>query len=801
MLMGFATYRTSSEFITTALERTSRLHATTSANAVETLLEQCRRHLLYVARNPAIMRNLERYLEDVRAVEGLEFFEFGYMPKHEGSPIVFLSREGSTIRLTDKLVGEIRPSPALFHEQADALDFGVIWVADITEVETSFPTSENPLARVSCKALRLVTPFRGEQGEDLGFIYLGLDAKAIRNILSLYDSSKSPVFAFPRNPKFQRYSYFLDTQGWSLFQSELVEKPDAPLQTLEIRTAYQGTLGRPGFPEAFRPGGHNEDYWSMVANLQANTNGILRPASRTGSSSPYSEHFLAYAPVRMRLSPASEPVIMGGVAYEDRSVLIDIAGYKHIDFVVVISSVSVLILIVVIVLVARGTTLGLLELAYAVRSLDDKGQWEEIRLRESGYEAEMIRDSVNGMIRTIRKQLEEIKSRDLQIESVAMKKPAQLNPDHYASWADDAFPEFIGAGPHMHQLKREITKASQVDVDVLIEGETGTGKQLAAEAVHRLSKRAGKPFISINCGELDENLLLDSLFGHVKGAFTDGKGERRGAFLEAEGGTLFLDEIQSASLKVQQSLLRALSMRKVKQLGSDRDIDVNVRLISASNIDLKTMIADGRFREDLYYRLKVITIQTPALREQREIIPALVLHFLKEGERMAGRKGLSLSRGALQALIAHSWPGNIRELKHLIITAAVMAEGDVIQAEHLGLEPGAFNGNPQGELDGEVALRSRFDGERVEKADSADVPDAHGLGLSPDLNKRQLLACEHVAKHGGISSREYASLLGEGISRRTAGYDLHDLVGRGVFKRVGRGPATRYVRAGKGDES
>ena len=147
---------------------------------------------------------------------------------------------------------------------------------------------------------------------------------------------------------------------------------------------------------------------------------------------------------------------------------------------------------------------------------------------------------------------------------------------------------------------------------------------------------------------------------------------------------------------MQQSLLRALSLRKIKPLGSDRDISVDVRLITATNAELRRLIAEGKFREDLYYRLKVITIQTPALRHHRQNVPVLAMHFLQEGERMAGKTGLVLSRGALRALVSYSWPGNIRELKHLIITAAVMAEGNVIQAEQLGIdavsEDSAFSG-------------------------------------------------------------------------------------------------------------
>ena len=792
-MMGYATYWASSEFISVALERTSRLHAATTAHAVESLLEQAKRHLLYATRNPLEAGRLERFLNDVRDLEGLEFAEFGYLPLHNGEPVVFVTRSGVIKRLSAEEIREIRPSPVLLFDQVDELAGGEVWLSEFGEVELPFPTADNPLRRMAEKTLRMITPCFGEDGKISGMAYMALNAKTIRNVLSLYDSTSSPVFAFARNPKFPRFSYFFDAHGWVLFQSDPSLNGDAPLRTLEIRSTFQGTLGRPGFPEAFRPSERNEKYWQTVADVQSNKKDIVRSLDRTEIGSPYSEHFLAFAPVRLSMSPSREPAVIGGVAYEDRSVLIELAGYKHIDVMVAISAISVLVLTVAIILVARGTTLGLLELAHAVKNLNERGEWEEVNLRETGYEAQLLKDSINSMIRTLRAQFEEIKSKDRTIESVALKEPVELNLEGIVTAPDDGFPEFVGAGPFMQQMKRDIVKASQVDVDVLIEGETGTGKQLAAEAVHRLSHRSGKPFISINCGELDENLLLDSLFGHVKGAFTDGKGERRGAFLEADGGTLFLDEIQSASMKVQQALLRALSLRKIKPLGSDRDIDVDVRLITATNADLKALIGEGRFREDLYYRLKVITIVTPPLRDQRQNIPALAMHFLKEGERMAGRSGLALSRGALKALVSYSWPGNIRELKHLVITAAVMAEGNVIQAEQLGIEVGAVEETAF--LDGHGSLFPVQD--RMAAEDQHPVENGHrheDHGLPRDLNRRQVLACEHVRRHGSISSKDLIDLLGGAISKRTASYDIQDLVNRGLLVRTGRGPSTRYVR-------
>lgn len=788
-LMGYATYWASSEFITVALERTSRQHASTTAHMVELLLEQCRTSLLYAARNPLTPDSARKYLEALNVLEGLEFSEFGFIPGQGDRPFVFVSRDGLLTELSPEKIREIRPSPALFYKQASLLEDGEVWFSEFGEVELPFPTSGRPMERISGRSLRFVTPYRGPDGEDLGFVYLALDARKVRNILSLHDSNTSPVFAFPRNPRFSRFTYFFDAHGWVLFQSEAVDAAEAPLRTLDVRSTFQGTLGRPGFPEAFRPSDQSRNYWQIVEDTAKGKKGILRSIGGEQSDSPYREHFLAYAPVYFRPGAGKEPAVVGGVAFEDRSVLIELSGYKHLDVMLAISVISVLALTVAIFLVARGTTGGLLELALTVKHQNDQGRWEPVTLRETGYEAEMIKDAINALIGTIRTQSEEIRSKDLQIESVVLKEPAELYKNRFSPAIDDMFPEFIGTGRYMQQMKRDIVKASQVDVDVLIEGETGTGKQLAAEAVHRLSQRAVKPFISINCGELDEALLLDTLFGHIKGAFTDGKEDRKGAFLEADGGTLFLDEIQSASLKVQQSLLRALSLRKIKPLGSDRDISVDVRLITATNADLRRLIAEGKFREDLYYRLKVITIQTPALRHHRQNVPVLAMHFLQEGERMAGKTGLVLSRGALRALVSYSWPGNIRELKHLIITAAVMAEDNVIQAEQLGIdtvsEDSAFSGETS-------FFPADPESPTVAEKNSESETDAGMMEM--ELNRRQMLAWEYAGRNGSITSKELMDILDGSISKRTASYDIQDLVNRGLLMKVGRGPATRYVR-------
>lgn len=798
-LMGYMSYLVSSEFITTALERTTRVHAATVAHAVEKLLEQGKQDLLIAGSIPVTAEEIERYLHDIRTIGGREYQEFGFLPKGNGEAMVFVTHEGTTIRLPPGKAKDIRPNPALFYQHLDSLRPGEIWISDFTEVEYPFPTQSITNAQVSSRVLRLATPRRDDKGETIGFFYLGLRMKTIRNLLSLYNSDQSPVFAFQRNPTMLRYTFFIDTHGWVLFQSNSITHPDKALHTLDVRSRYNGTLGKPGFPDAYRPANEEEEYWQMVESLLAGNKDLIRISERTKDSRFHRPFFLAYAPVRVAAFPGGDPLVIGGIVFEDRSVLINLAGYKHLDVILIIIILSVLVMICAIAIASRGATKGLLELAHSVKNMTMNSRLEEVRLNDRGYEVAILTESINSMIGTIRNQFEEIKTKDEKIESVTLKEPVELKLDQMAHSIDDMFPEFIGSGTAMIQMKQDIVKASQVDVDVLIEGETGTGKQLAAEAVHRLSQRATKPFISINCGELDENLLLDSLFGHVKGAFTDSRTDRQGTFLEADGGTLFLDEIQSASPKVQQALLRALSMRKIKQLGSDKDVDVDVRLITATNVDLKKLIAAGTFREDLYYRLKVVTIQTPALRDQRQIIPPLVLHFLKEGERMAGKSGLSISRGALNALVAYSWPGNIRELKHLIITAAVMAEGNVIQAEQLNLvfPKDLANKPPLRTLEVAPPLSDEENllvEEACGAANSEPVePYLASLVNANTLNPRQTAALEHVQRHGSITSTELMRIMGGSISKRTAGYDIQAMVGMGLLSKTGRGPTTRYV--------
>ena len=239
--------------------------------------------------------------------------------------------------------------------------------------------------------------------------------------------------------------------------------------------------------------------------------------------------------------------------------------------------------------------------------------------------------------------------------------------------AEGQFGSMIGASKPMRELFELADRVAQADVTVLIQGESGTGKELLAHEIHRRSNRAMKPFVALNCAALPEHLIESELFGHEKGAFTGATAQKRGKFELAHQGTLFLDEVGDMSLATQAKLLRVLETRKVERLGATSSLDVDVRILSATNKDLPTEIAKQNFREDLYFRLRVVLLRLPPLREHREDIPLLVQEFSRMLGEKHGRPGLAVSREAMERLMAAEWRGNVRELKNALESATVMS--------------------------------------------------------------------------------------------------------------------------------
>ena len=248
----------------------------------------------------------------------------------------------------------------------------------------------------------------------------------------------------------------------------------------------------------------------------------------------------------------------------------------------------------------------------------------------------------------------------------------------------------IGESPAMQQMRATIDKVAQSDATVLITGESGTGKELVARALHFAGRRASGPFVPVNCGALVGTLLDSELFGHVRGAFTGADTSKRGLFVAADGGTLFLDEIGELPLDLQPKLLRALQDGEVKPVGGTTAIRVDARVIAATNRTLQDQIAASAFREDLFYRLAVITIEVPRLRDRPGDIPLLAKHFAEQAALRAERGRVSFTDAALAQLAAQPWPGNVRELENTIERAVILATGDVIDVNDVaGPRPAA----------------------------------------------------------------------------------------------------------------
>jgi DNA-binding NtrC family response regulator len=250
------------------------------------------------------------------------------------------------------------------------------------------------------------------------------------------------------------------------------------------------------------------------------------------------------------------------------------------------------------------------------------------------------------------------------------------------------FENLIGSGPAMRRVFDTLQRVAETDLTVLVRGESGTGKELVAQALHARSPRRGRPFVAVNCAAISRELVESELFGHEKGAFTGADARRQGRFEVADGGTIFLDEIGDMPVETQAKVLRVLQERSFERVGGTRPIQVDVRVVAATHRNLEEEVAHGRFREDLYYRLKVVEIELPPLRERPEDIPALAHRFL---ERVTERLSLDkkrLSEAALARLARHGWPGNVRELQNAIEQAAVLASGPDIEAEDLNLPEG-----------------------------------------------------------------------------------------------------------------
>jgi DNA-binding NtrC family response regulator len=269
----------------------------------------------------------------------------------------------------------------------------------------------------------------------------------------------------------------------------------------------------------------------------------------------------------------------------------------------------------------------------------------------------------------------------------ALRKGQRLEEENRTLRAE-RFPQLIAQSAAMRPVLDVISRVGPSDANVLITGENGTGKGLVAQTLHSVSLRSSRPLVTVNTGGLAEGVFESELFGHVKGAFTDAKADRVGRFEMADGGTLFLDEIANISQALQAKLLRTIEAGEFERVGSSKTRRVDVRVFSATNADLHAAVAEGRFRQDLLFRLNTIELRLPPLRDRREDIPVLASHFLRQHAEHYRKPLTGFDEGAVKALLVHLWPGNVRELDHAVERAVLMAQGETIRAADLGLRAG-----------------------------------------------------------------------------------------------------------------
>ncbi|MHC4342119.1 MAG: sigma-54-dependent transcriptional regulator [Planctomycetota bacterium] len=280
----------------------------------------------------------------------------------------------------------------------------------------------------------------------------------------------------------------------------------------------------------------------------------------------------------------------------------------------------------------------------------------------------------------------------------------------------------VGADHRMRKIYETLATVAATRATVLITGESGTGKSLVARAIHHASPRGDKPFVEVNCGALPETLLESELFGHKRGAFTGAESDRQGKFKRADGGTIFLDEISTSSPALQIKLLRILQERRIERVGDDESVEVDVRVLLATNVDLREAVEEGSFREDLFHRINVVTIRIPSLRERRGDIPLLAEHFLQRYTRENEKDIQSISDDAMRILVRYEWPGNVRELENAIERAVVLARGDILSPEDFpfdldaGAEPGSNGPSLEFRPDGRtiIPLKKALEGPEKE---------------------------------------------------------------------------------------
>lgn len=805
LLVFLATGRSIEALVNRAIARNAQLHAQAMSLSLEQILTETRNQLLILAAGSMDPKDMVRRLQFRVRAEGLRYREVAFMGTDPSQRYLLLSYGGEIISIPPDIASATVGNP--FTSLSAAQRPGHVQVSQPLEVVYSMVPLNDSVQSIPLYVIRFSTPIYDSQGVFQGMLILSLDLTVLRDAISMFSSSSAPLRTADDETRIR--SIFFDNQGWMLFQSENLEADEASgrLNSDSLRAGFQGEFGRAGFSTAFRPGPNHVNYWSMVSNVQAGHSGqIFLDNSDAWGHENSAVEGVSFAPVTFAANPDSPRTIMGGLAVLDTSFTATRTGIQIIGIYGICLLAGICLLGLGLAWLARGTTKRLRRLSNEVNMRIDSHSSNPLVLPPMPRELEQLKDAINALLHRLRRSEEEQLNQQLMQDARWAREPAENMPDL------DDIPEngLVGTSAAMQDLRANILKAAPTMADVLVIGETGTGKELVSAAIHQASPRANGPFITINCGALDENLLMDTLFGHVKGAFTEARQPRKGAFLTAEGGTLMLDEIGNAAPKVQQALLRALSTRMIRPLGSDEDVPFDTRIIAATNAELLQDAQEGSFREDLYYRLAVITIRTPPLRRRKSDLPLLAVFFLTRAAESQGLPTPRLSRGALRKLQEYHWPGNVRELQNCLARALAFCENGLIFAENIQLGPDTLPGDIARPERGKLSCPpARADsrqphGEAAETAESpvaqpvpAESEDQGAMPAAEDaqprLNARLARLLPQIVELGSISRQEYQDMSGKDISMRTAQYDLQILVRLGLVRREGRGPAQRYI--------
>ena len=795
------TYKVSAVFLDQAYARNAQVRALAQAHEINQLLHAARHELEYLSHRPLTAEEILGHLGALSAEERNRYREVAFQGQTPEERFVLVNTGSALVPVPLEQALGNRFGIFSGGDQVAGKPPGFVHLGDPTEVIYPSVPAEGGVRALAMHVVRLTTPVYAGDKTYRGQLTLSLDLRRLRDVISVHSSKKSPLYLFPQESE-QKKSFFFDNSGWLAFQSESPEDREAELSVDFLRTGLQGDIGRPGFSTAFRPGFSSDLYWAMVTDVQAGRTGQVlvsrpfMPPDATGRTL-----YLSYVPVVFAESDDSQR-ILGGIGCIDTSFVFMASTYQVAGTLSLCFAASAVLVVLAMYFMSRRICrpLNLLAEAVEVRAAGDDPT--PVALSPLFAEISQFQKSINILLVRLQVARDDTLLREGFFEDDRMRQGVDLDREIRSSSGLDpqllAMPLYgiVGGSAAVGSLRQHIHKAARVLADVLIIGETGTGKELTAEAIHSVSHRAKGPFLSINCGALDENLLMDALFGHVKGAFTEAQTDRKGAFVAASGGTLHLDEIGNASAKVQQALLRALSVRRIRPLGSDKDMAFDARIIAATNVDLLQRALAGDFREDLFYRLAVITINTPPLRQRKEDIPVLVKYYLEEYVDLSGRKPVGISRGALEKMMRHDWPGNIRELKNCLVRSVAFAEGDLLLAEHILFDERRGDSERSGEQPVHPVKTLPLPAMEGPAAPAAVPPAKEGReeGTMPEgLNPRQRSAWPVIVREGGISRGAYQDAVGEAISVRTAQYDLRDLVAKGLLQKTGRGPASRYV--------